>query len=174
MSESLMSLMKKERPWAIRSVYSWWKSEWANRSCFLCELLIHSFAHKKWAIRSKSFQKIVFLRPFSKSFSLKKKPEQFAHSFFFKELCERIAQVTNEKEQPEQIAQVAHQKWAKEQTPLFWANRTFAHFFAKKSYSIRSENRWANFQPWPRVLVTFEMNWLELNVCIYIVRVENV
>ena len=91
---------------------------------------------------------------------------------FFNEQFEQIAQVAHQKwatmsdslrlltknEQPwancsgrspkmsnhERIAQVAHQKWANRL--LFWANRSFAHFFAKKR-AFRSENRWANSQP---------------------------
>ena len=34
---------------------------------------------------------------------------------------------------------------------FFWANRSFAYFFAKKRV-IRSENRWANSQPWQRAM----------------------
>ena len=55
----------------------------------------------------------------------------------------------------EQIAQVAHKKWASmseslrsrlSESLVFWANRSFAHFWAKKG-AIRLENRWANSQP---------------------------
>ena len=59
------------------------------------------------------------------------------------------------KEQPEQIVQVAHQKWVtmsdslrsltKKEWP--WAGRSGHSFFAKMR-AIRSENQWANSQPW--------------------------
>ena len=105
------------------------KSESANRSFFMGESLIPlSLTKNKW-FAQKNLNKIVLYRTFWKVFWNFFK---FAHSLFFGERCEKIAQV-------------AHQKWANRW--FYWANGPFAHFFPKKR-AIRSENRWANSQPW--------------------------
>ena len=50
----------------------------------------------------------------------------------------------------EQIAQVAHQKWANEWIACF-LSESFIRSFLGKKRAIRSENRWANSQPWDGV-----------------------
>ena len=57
-SDSLRSLMTKEQPWAICSGRSWQKSDWSNLLCFMGVLHLCSFAHKKWANRSKTAERI--------------------------------------------------------------------------------------------------------------------
>ena len=47
----------------------------------------------------------------------------------------------------ERFAQVAHQKWANEQIARFFSESLIRSFFRKKR-AIRSENLWANSQPW--------------------------
>ena len=47
----------------------------------------------------------------------------------------------------EQIAQVAHQKWANEQIAHVFDRIVYLLIFLQK-HAIRSENRWANSQPW--------------------------
>ena len=82
----LKSLRTNERMWAIFSGTSGQMSEWANRSFFLSKSVIFLFAHKKWAIRSKKFEKIVFLYVFT----VKKEKDLLISS---ERRSERIAQV---------------------------------------------------------------------------------
>ena len=51
----------------------------------------------------------------------------------------------------EQSAQVAHQKWANERIARFF-NKSLIRSFFRKKHAIRSENQWANFQPWNNLL----------------------
>ena len=53
----------------------------------------------------------------------------------------------------ERIAQVAHQKWANEWIARFLSESLIRSFFRKK-LAIRSENQWANSQPWCTVQCT--------------------
>ena len=143
-SELLRSLKTNERQWVNCSDCS---SQMSDREQFA------QVAHDKWATVSDLFinfwqkkSKILFFSMFYiELFVLKK--ERFAHSLIFGERCE--------------------QKWAtmsnslrsltKNERP--WANRSgrsqkmseslICSFFRKKR-GIRSENGWANSQPWNR------------------------
>ena len=50
----LLSLFTKEQQWMIHSCHSWQKSDRSDSLFFTSESLLCSFAHKKWAIRSKN------------------------------------------------------------------------------------------------------------------------
>ena len=85
-SESLSSLMTNEHSWVICLGRSRKMSKWANRSFFLSESLIRSFAHKKRAIRSKfcwlkSYFWYVFVLFFKRA---------ICSFLLFNERCERI------------------------------------------------------------------------------------
>ena len=120
------------------------------------------------------------------------KNEWFAHSLFFNEWCEQITQVAHQKwaswanssgrspkmSDHEQFAQAAHQKWAtmskslrslikNEQMSesLFLLSESLIRSFFHKKLAIRSENRWANSQPW-QLFTTFSPNtpwWMAKN-----------
>ena len=141
-SDSLTSLMMEEQ--MSKSLF------------FLSELLTCSFAHKKWAIRSKHLTNIVFFGMFFNIFCKFFLKEWFAYSLLFNEQYERITEVAHqnwamwvncsgrspkmsdcerfphgrspELSDPAQIAQVAHQKWV---------NCSFAHFLQKTLNSLR-------------------------------------
>ena len=72
----------------------------------------------------------------------------FAHFLFFGERCEWItyfAQIKwairsgrlEEMSDCEQIAQVTHKNEQRSESLVFWMNRSFAHFWAKTSNSLR-------------------------------------
>ena len=112
------------------------------------------FAHRSFAHFAQSNERLWVIRSdHSRQMSDR---ERIAHSLFFNGLCERIAQVAHRKwvlyanrsghspkmSDHEQFTQVAHQKWANRSgcspkkrdwvnCSFFWANRSFAHFFAK-------------------------------------------
>ena len=129
-SESLRLLKTNERLWVNHSGRSW---QMSDRERFA------QVAHDKWANErfAQKNLKSYFLVCFIKVFFISKY-EQFAHSLIFGEWCERIAQV-------------AYQKWAmwanhSGRSPkmsewsnhsFFWANRSFAHFFAKNKRFAR-------------------------------------
>ena len=128
--------------WTKHSVF------WANRSFF-------SFAHKKRAMHSEKFEKVVFFVCFL----------QFFWKFF-----KKANNLLIPSEQSERIAQVAQGKWATVRDSLrltrrnerLWANRSghspkmsegancSAHLltFLARKQAIRCEIRWANSQPW--------------------------
>ena len=133
------------------------QDKWTTMSDLLRSLMINermSDSQKKFWLKK---YKIFFFCMFFIGFFLKKN-EWFAHSLFFGERCE-------------QIAQVVHQKWATMSHSLMllrgnersWGNRTgcspkmseslvvlsesLIHSFLGKKRVLRSENRWANFQP---------------------------
>ena len=101
-SESLRSLMTNEGVWAIRSGCSGPMSE---SLVFLSKSLMFSFAHKKWTIRSKKFEKIVFWYVFTFFGSFFKN----AHSFWAKwaNRSSRSGQMSDR----ERFAQVAQKEW---------------------------------------------------------------
>ena len=102
-SESLWSLMTNERMWAIRSGHSGQMSEWANLLFFLRKLLIFSFAHQKWAIRSKI---VFYVRFYSFFLCLKKQKICFAHSFWAKWVnCSGRSGQMSDRERFAQVAQ---------------------------------------------------------------------
>ena len=153
-SESLRSLMTNEGMWAIRSGCSGQMSELLG---FLSKSLMFSFAHKKWTIRSKKFEKIVFWYVFT-----------FFGSFFLKMLIPS--------ERSERIAQVAQDKWAtvsdllrslrrnelswanrSDRSPnisellTFWENRSFTHFFLPKNK--RFAPKFDDWIPYPVMVI---------------------
>ena len=58
LSDSLLSLCTKERPWAIHSGCSWQKSYGSDSPFFTVESHFRSFAHKKWGNCSKTDEQI--------------------------------------------------------------------------------------------------------------------
>ena len=110
---------------------------------------------------------------------------KFLRSLTKNERCERIAHVAHQKWANEWIACIfericSENHWANSQPSIFdvteslrlltknermseslvfWANRSFTHFFAKKR-AIRSENRRANSQP-----CIISQNYLKVSRC---------
>ena len=118
LSESLRSLMSKERPWANRSGRSWQMSDherfaqvphskWVNCSFFLSKSHICSFAHKKLAI-AQNLTKIIFLVHFLYVLFFKTS-NSLIPSFLMSDVRESLRLLTKNK-RCEQIAKVAHQK----------------------------------------------------------------
>ena len=126
MSNLLRSLMMNEK---IACFF------WANSSFALL------LTKNEW-FALKNMTKIVYFD------TLFKKNEQFAHSLFFYEQCEQITQVTHQKwvmwancsggsPKMSHHEWVAHQNDQMSKSIVFRANRSFAHYFAKKSNSLR-------------------------------------
>ena len=72
--------------------------------------------------------------------------ESLISSFLVSDVSESLRSLTKN-ERCEQIAQVAHQKWANERIACFFSKSLIRSFLGKKR-AIRSENWWANSQPW--------------------------
>ena len=132
--------MSKEQLWANCSGHSW---QMSDREGFT------QVAHDKWA-NERFAQKIWLKSNFMVCFLyvVLKNNEQFAHSLFLiSEVSESLRSLTKN-EWPWAKCSGCSPKMSKwTNCSLFWVNRSFAHFFAKK-WAIRSENRWANSQPW--------------------------
>ena len=126
----------------------------------------------EWAIRSKYFgqknRKYYFLVCFIYVFLFKKMSDLLTPSFLVSDVSESLRLLTKN-EQCERITQVAHQKWAtmsnsltltKNERPwenrsgrspkmsewvnhsFFWANHSFAHFWAKKERFAWKTDEW--------------------------------
>ena len=124
--------MTNEPMWAICSGRSGQMSKWAKSSVFLSKSLIFYFALKKWAIRSKKFEKIVFFT-FSQFFLkfLKKAKDSLIPSERTWAICSGRSEGMSDRER---FAQVAHKKNERMSKSLtFWANRSFAQFFWQKT-----------------------------------------
>ena len=131
-SKALRSLISKEWPWANGSGRSW---QMSHRERYA------QVAHDKWAnerFAQKILVKILFFSMFYMGFLILKN-EWFTHSLFFNELCKWIAQGSPKMSQ-----------WAN--CLFFWANCSFAHFFAKnEQFAQKTDNHipspgffWAN------------------------------
>ena len=121
---------------------------------------IAQVAHDKWAnewfpqniLAKKS--KILFFSMFYIGFFLFKKISNLLIPSFLVSYVSELLRSLTKNEGCEQIAQVSHQKWATMSNSLrsltkneqmseslvFWANRSFAHFFAKnKRFAQRTD-----------------------------------
>ena len=162
-SKLLRSLMTKEQPWVILSGGSWYiKEQMSELLIFLRQSHIHSFAHKNERFAEKIWFKSYFLVRFLYVFCkfFKNTSDSLILSFLMSDVSELLRSLTKN-EWCEQIAQVAHQKLATMSKPLRWLTKNerisvlhvflseslICSFFRKKR-AIRSENRWANYQPW--------------------------
>ena len=140
-SDSLRSLKTNERLWAYRSGRS---RQINNRE------RIAQVTHDKWAyerlaqqiLAKKSNFLVFFINVFYFSDSL-------IPSFLMSDVSESLRSLTKN-ERCEWIAQVAHQKWGNEQIANFFEWITHLLIFSQKQ-AIRSENWWANSQPWNKL-----------------------
>ena len=124
---------------------------------FLSKSLIHSFADKKEWFAQICWPKPFFLVRFL--YVLCFTSDSLIPSFLMSDVS-KLLRLLTKNERCEQIAQVTHQKWAtmshlprlltkNERITLLCSKSLICSFFRKKR-AIRSENWWANSQPWKK------------------------
>ena len=178
MSDLLRLLKAKERLWANCSGRSWQMSDRERFAQVAHDKWVNErFTQKFWLKKSK----ILFFSMFYIRFFYLKN-ERFAHSLFFGEQCEQIAKVAHQKlamwanpsgrslkmSNNKRFAQVAHKKWGtmseslRSLTKNEWLSESLVYLsksllrsFFRKKPAIRSENQWANSQPWFQGIIQF-------------------